>query len=116
MSDNPANLPVSINADRGAGMLSLDWADGHRSEYGAERLRLMCPCAFCQGEAGRPGWLDTDPTLTDEQTQIVAARLVGQYAIALTWADGHDTGYYTYESLRAGCPCAVCSAERTRRG
>lgn len=116
MSENAANVPVSINADRGAGMLSIAWADGHRSDYGAERLRLLCPCAFCRGEAGRPGWLDTNPTLTPEQSQIVGAKLVGQYAIAMTWADGHDTGYYTYASLRDGCPCPVCSSERARMG
>jgi DUF971 family protein len=112
MTQSPANTPVSINADRGAGLLTIDWADGHRSEYGAVRLRLLCPCAFCRGEAGQPGWLDTNPTLTDEQTQIVGARLVGQYAIAVTWADGHDTGYYTYESLRSSCPCPACTAAR----
>jgi DUF971 family protein len=116
MTQSPANTPVNINADRGAGLLTIDWADGHRSEYGAAPLRLLCPCAFCQGEAGRPGWLDTNPTLTDEQTRIVGARLVGQYAIAVTWADGHDTGYYTYVSLRASCPCPACTAARVPQG
>jgi len=24
-------------------------------------------------------------------------RLVGAYALAPAWADGHDTGYYTFE-------------------
>jgi DUF971 family protein len=115
MSQNPANTPVNINADRGAGVLAIDWADGHHSAFGVAGLRLLCPCAFCRGEAGRPGWLDTNPTLTDEQTQIVGARLVGQYAIAVTWADGHDTGYYTYESLREDCPCPTCSAARAAR-
>lgn len=115
MSQNPANTPVNINADRGAGLLTIDWGDGHRSAFGAVALRRLCPCAFCRGEAGRPGWLDTNPILTDEQTQIVGARLVGQYAIAVTWADGHDTGYYTYESLREECPCAICSAARAVR-
>lgn len=115
MSQNPANTPVNINADRGAGLLTIDWADGHRSTFGAVALRRLCPCAFCRGEAGRPGWLDTKPILTDEQTQIVGARLVGQYAIAVTWADGHDTGYYTYESLREACSCPICSAARAVR-
>ena len=116
MSQSPANLPVNINADRAAGLLTIDWADGHRSQYDAVPLRLLCPCAFCRGEAGRPGWLDTNPTLTAEQTQIVGARLVGQYAIAVTWADGHDTGYYTYESLRDNCPCPTCTIARARQG
>ena len=112
MSQSPANKPMNINADRTAGLLTIEWADGHRSQFDAVTLRLLCPCAFCQGEAGRPGWLDTNPTLSSIQTQLVGARLVGSYAIAPTWADGHDTGYYEFESLRFHCPCPECTAAR----
>jgi DUF971 family protein len=111
-----ANQPVSINAQRELGVLSIDWADGHHSEFGSIALRWLCPCAFCRGEAGAPGWLDSKPTLTPEQTQLVDAHLVGQYAIALVWADGHDTGYYTFESLRANCVCPECTARRVLGG
>jgi DUF971 family protein len=116
MTLKDANTPVSINVDRGAGRLEIAWADGHRTEFDAEPLRLLCPCAFCRGEMGRPGWLDGNPELTDAQTQMVAAGLIGQYALNVTWGDGHDSGYYTYELLRAGCPCPACSADRSRRG
>lgn len=115
MPENPATQPVAIKADREAGLVAIDWADGHRSEFDSMTLRLLCPCAFCQGEAGRPGWLDTNPTLTPVQTQLVDLRLVGQYAVAPTWGDGHDTGYYTFQSLRQSCPCPVCTAERAQR-
>jgi DUF971 family protein len=112
MTENPANRPRSIDANREAGLVTIDWEDGHRSEFAAEALRLLCPCAYCQGEGGRPGWLDTNPTLTAVQTQLTGMRLVGQYALAPTWADGHDTGYYTFEALRADCPCSICSKAR----
>ena len=115
MSQSPANTPASIKADRTAGLVTIDWADGHRSEFEATALRLLCPCAFCKGEAGRPGWLDTNPTLTSIQTQLVDARLVGAYALAPIWADGHDTGYYTFESLRENCPCSECVTKRRER-
>jgi DUF971 family protein len=115
MATNPANQPTAINADREAGLVTLEWSDGHRTEFDVATLRLMCPCAYCQGEAGRPGWLDTNPTLTTVQTQLVGMRLVGQYAVAPTWADGHDTGYYTFEALRENCPCATCTADRGAR-
>ena len=72
----------------------------------------MCPCAFCRGEAGLPGWLDSDPTLTDAQVTITDIALVGQYALAPTWADGHHTGYYTFSLLRESCPCAEDAARR----
>jgi DUF971 family protein len=112
MTTNSAIQPTAINADREAGLVTIDWADSHQSQYKAVALRWLCPCAFCQGEAGTPGWLDSMPTMTPEQTQLVAIRLVGQYALAPTWADGHDTGYYTFEALRHGCPCETCAADR----
>jgi DUF971 family protein len=112
MSQSPANQPVNIKADREAGRLTIEWADGHGSTFGAEELRRLCPCAFCKGEAGRPGWLDTDPELTPIQVRLADMRLVGQYALGPVWADGHDTGFYTFESLRAACPCPICMAGR----
>jgi len=98
-----------------AGQVAEADHDGHQSELPVvPTRRLLCPCAFCQGEAGRPGWLDTNPTLTAIQAQLVDVRLIGAYALAPTWADGHDTGYYTFESLRENCPCTECAAARRR--
>lgn len=105
--------PVRIHADRSAGTLAIDWADGHQSTYPAIGLRWLCPCAFCRGEAGMPGWLDTMPTLSTEQTRLVDVQLVGSYAIAPSWADGHHTGYYPFVLLRDRCPCAACAARRS---
>ncbi len=104
--------PTAIHADRAAGRLAIDWADGHHTEYDAVRLRWLCPCAFCRGEAGTPGWLDSKPTLTAEQTRLVDLTLVGQYAIEPTWADGHRLGYYTFGMLREACDCSECTAAR----
>jgi DUF971 family protein len=88
-------------------------ADGH--EYLRRRtLRWLCPCAYCRGEAGQPGWLDTDPTLTAEQTRLVDLALVGSYAIQVSWGDGHHTGYHTFQLLRDHCPCLDCARERHR--
>jgi hypothetical protein len=60
-----------------------------------------------------PGWLDTAPTLTDEQTRMVDIALVGNYAVAPSWGDGHHTGYYTFALLRDRCPCATCAERRS---
>jgi DUF971 family protein len=59
-----------------------------------------------------PGWLDSSPVLTDEQTRLVDIVLVGNYAVCPSWADGHHTGYYTFNLLRDRCPCAEDSARR----
>ncbi|MGH2408209.1 MAG: gamma-butyrobetaine hydroxylase-like domain-containing protein [Candidatus Limnocylindrales bacterium] len=104
--------PTGIHADRAAGTLEVSWADGHRSVYDTVTLRWLCPCAFCRGEAGMPGWLDSKPVLSPEQTRLVDIQLVGQYAVCPTWADGHATGFYTFERLRDACPCPEDTARR----
>ena len=108
-----ATLPVRIHADRGAGRLDIEWADGHQTAFGAVALRWLCPCAHCRGEAGLPGWLDTAPELTPDQTRLVDVHLIGSYAIAPEWADGHHTGYYPFVLLRDRCPCTICATGRT---
>ena len=105
-----------IHADRGARTLDIIWQDDHTTRYDFTALRWLCPCAHCRGEAGMPGWLDTNPTLTDEQTRMVDIHLVGNYAVAPEWADGHHTGYYTFTLLRDRCPCEICAAQRAASG
>lgn len=114
---NPASTPAStiplrIHADRDRRTLAIEWSDGHATLYDFERLRWLCPCAYCRGEAGMPGWLDSGPTLGPEQVSLVDATLVGQYAIAPSWGDGHHTGYYTFVMLREQCPCPEDTARR----
>jgi len=106
-------IPTRIHMDRAAGTLELEWQDGHVSVFGAVGLRWLCPCAFCRGEAGMPGWLDTGPALTPDQTRLVDLHLVGSYALAPEWADGHHTGYYPFALLRDRCPCPICKEKRS---
>jgi DUF971 family protein len=116
VTDTSPTAPLGIHADREAGTLAIDWADGHSTKYDTVSLRWLCPCAYCRGEAGMPGWLDSSPTLTPDQTRLVGVQLVGNYALAPSWADGHHTGYYTFALLRERCPCPACTARRAARG
>ena len=102
--------PRTIHADRGARELRIEWGDGHRTVYDFTTLRWLCPCAFCRGEAGQPGWLDSNPTLTEEQVTLSDVSLVGHYALQPWWADGHSSGFYTFEHLRS--PLPVCGGPR----
>lgn len=104
-----ATRPLRIHADRASGTLAIVWADGHGTTYDAVTLRRLCPCAYCRGEGGLPGWLDSNPTFSPAQVQLVDVVLVGQYAVKPTWGDGHDTGFYTFALLREACPCEACS-------
>lgn len=104
--------PTAIHADREARTLRIDWADGHQSMFDLTALRWLCPCAYCRGEAGMPGWLDSAPTLTAEQTRLTDLHLIGNYAVAPHWGDGHSTGFYSFTLLRDRCPCDACTARR----
>jgi hypothetical protein len=63
-----------------------------------------------------PGWLDSAPTLTPEQTRMTDIHLVGNYAVSPHWGDGHSTGFYTFNLLRDRCPCPTCAARRGQAG
>jgi len=106
--------PVRVHADRTAQTLELEWPDGHVTTYDFVTLRWLCPCAYCRGEAGIPGWLDSNPTLTPAQTQMTTLHGVGSYAIAPEWGDGHHTGFYTFARLREECPCPEDTERRAR--
>lgn len=111
-SGGPSLTPRAIHADRPAAELRIEWADGHRTTYDFTTLRWLCPCAFCRGEAGQPGWLDSNPSLSEAQVTLTDVSLVGHYAIQPRWADGHHTGYYAFERLRAACPCEEHEEQR----
>lgn len=104
--------PTNIHADRPGRTLTIDWADGHRSVYDLTALRWLCPCAYCRGEAGQPGWLDSNPTLSGDQLELSDLTLVGHYALQPVWADGHASGFYAFAHLRRNCPCEEDTARR----
>jgi len=90
------------------GEIGVVWSDGHESYYPAHYLRCACPCASCVDE------LTGRKTLRDESVprDVRAVRItpVGRYAVTVRWSDGHDTGIYSFETLRRLCPCDSCSA------
>ena len=91
--------PTSIDVDRQHGV-SFAWADGVTKQFGLEELRLRCPCADCRTrrERGEPSWpLPTSP----QPLRIVDANLVGAWGLGVTWNDGHTTGIYSWQLLRA---------------
>lgn len=90
----------------------VTWSDGHHSRHSWLQLRVHCPCAACVGE-----WRYRPPTLRAEDVQpgirAMSVAKVGAYALRFVWSDGHDTGIYTYNSLRNDlCECDECIARR----
>ena len=64
-------------------------------------MRWACPCAECRGEAGSPGRLDFLEKLGPDEVQLEDAGLIGQYAIQLTFKNGHGTGLYSFRYLHS---------------
>ena len=90
------------------------WADGHESYYPGAALRKACSCATCKGEQHLFG-RSTLPILRPLRPEAfvpVAAGLVGNYGLQVTWGDGHDHGIYHLADLRAACPCPTCQQAR----
>ena len=81
--------------------LALAWGDGQESYLPCELLRRACPCASCQGEPDAMGRV-ARPQVDYREGSFVLLRyeMVGGYAMQLSWADGHNTGIYSFEYLR----------------
>src|SRR3984893_2238663 len=79
--------------------LSVLWEDGQRNDFDVRDLRLACRCAVCVEEmSGRP-LLDPKSVRPDVTPRTITS--VGNYAITISWNDGHSTGIYSFEHLRA---------------
>jgi prepilin-type processing-associated H-X9-DG protein len=116
---DPRKKPTSIkiHVSNGTGV-DVTWADGHASHYEFAYLREECPCATCNdarekkaalGEMASP--LKSSPALPmfKPKARAHAATQVGNYAIQISFTDGHSTGIYSYDHLRNICPCAECA-------
>ena len=90
------------------GELTVLWDDGHESRYPLPYLRFSCPCAACN-ELRRQQVAITVTPEGGSPTQIIG---VGNYAIQVTWRDGHDTGIFAWDFLRDLCRCPDCSSGR----
>lgn len=88
--------------------LYISWQDGHKSQYAFRYLRENCPCAMCRDEFTGERILDVSTIPADLSCQRES--VVGHYALAFSFSDGHGAGIYTFEYLRDICPCPDCSS------
>ena len=85
--------------------LEIRWSDDQLRRYSVYDLRDACPCATCREKRDAPpppaAML---PVISVEQAQplrITGMQPVGNYAYAIAFTDGHDTGIYDFALLRA---------------
>jgi DUF971 family protein len=82
--------------------VEIEWSDGRTSVYTPALLRGLCPCAQCVSEA--TGKRTIDPARVPADLQQADLAMVGNYAITMRFSDGHHTGIFTFEYLRANDP------------
>lgn len=93
----------------GEDLLHIAWSDGQTRRYSFTQLRESCPCATCREKKGqqRPAGVLL-PVLSPQEARplkILGMKPVGNYAYAIAFSDGHDTGIYSFELLRSlGAP------------
>ena len=95
------STPQHIELDLSQRELRITWGDGYHSTYPLAYLRQICPCAICDQQPE-----NQDPA--DARALVVSTELrpdhpvarVGSYALQFFWADGHNTGIYTFAYLR----------------
>lgn len=82
--------------------LAVKWEDGREDFIPLEQLRRRCPCASCSGETDILGNLYKNPAKPYSSVAFKLVRLdqVGGYGIQPVWADGHNTGIFSFEFLR----------------
>lgn len=82
--------------------LAIKWDDGTESYIPLATLRRRCPCAGCKGEMDILGnvYKNPDRPLAPNAFELVRISRVGGYAVQPVWADGHDSGIYSFEYLR----------------
>ena len=83
--------------------LAIKWENGNESFIALEKLRRACPCAGCQGERDIMGNLykNPDKPFSAPAFELRGLITVGTYAIQPTWGDGHSSGIYSYDYLKA---------------
>ena len=93
---NPVQIKI-LNKEK----LLIKWDNKNESKISLKYLRDECPCASCKGETillktYRPAKPRVE---SPGMYEIKNIETVGDYAIQITWKDGHNTGIYSWEYL-----------------
>ncbi len=93
-ASNPWPTEIRLAKDRKE--LTVRFDDGVEHVLAAELLRVLSPSAEVQGHSR-----DQRKTVPGKRdVTITAVDPVGNYAVRLTFDDGHDTGLFSWSYLR----------------
>ena len=121
MVSEPISIPSRLKLQKDK-QLEVEWADGLTAVFSISRLRSLCPCAQCRLVRDQADPHDISPKVKKKplltilpgnyagELTVTSAEKVGNYAIKITFSDGHDSGIYSFEYLRE-----LAEAERIKR-
>jgi ATP-binding protein involved in chromosome partitioning len=79
--------------------IHLHWPDGSTTSVANRALRLACGCALCVDEMSHKPVLEPESVPLDIHAEEL--RTIGNYALGITWSDGHATGFFPYKTIKA---------------
>jgi len=88
-------IPIDIKLHKKSATLELVYADATNLIMSAEFLRVHSPSAEVRGHGKGQETLQTGK----RAVQITGIEAVGNYAIKLSFDDGHDSGIYSWSYL-----------------
>lgn len=87
--------PVEIRLHQASRVLEVGYADGKSFRLPCEFLRVYSPSAEVRGHGPGQEVLQVGK----KDVNITKVEPVGNYAVQLTFSDGHDTGIYSWDLL-----------------
>lgn len=80
------------------GKILITWPDGTETRIVNKALRASCQCALCINEFTGEPILDPDTIPADLRVEDIQP--LGNYAVAITWSDGHSSGIYSWDHFK----------------
>lgn len=99
MTTHPAPEQIDLIGN----MVAIRWPDGREDYHRMEDLRARSPSADNIGEPDIFGNIrGGDPRTEFPGVTVEGFEIVGRYAVRFIFSDGHQTGLFTFASLRDG--------------
>ena len=89
--------------------VAIRWKDGTENYYRMDKLRAPSPSAETQGERDLLGneMIEVDHGRDFDDITVTNWNAIGGYAIQFHLSDGHKTGIYAFDYLKAIAPKAT---------
>ena len=99
MMNEKSPVPIGIELHRQSKTLDLKYPNNENYTLNCEYLRVYSPSAEVRGHG------EGQETLQVGKINVTITNIqpVGNYAVQLTFSDGHDTGLYSWEYLYELC-------------